>query len=149
MKKMMDCWSGKKISLSLPSLRAGSVKPEFLKETKRVRKTGFTIAPETGSQRLRRVINKPISDDDVIDTARSVFQEGWRSLKLYFMIGLPSETEEDLESIIKLSSKVRTSAHPGEGHRAPGRPPSTLGLEGVPYGLEPEEEDLTRGARFK
>lgn len=114
MKRIMDCWSERMVSLSLPSLRAGSVKPEFLRETKRVRKTGFTIAPETGSQRLRRVINKPISDDDVIGTARSVFQGGWRSLKLYYMIGLPTETEEDLESIIKLSSNVRKE---GKGNR--------------------------------
>jgi len=116
MKRMMDCWSERKISLSLPSLRAGSVKPEFLRETKRVRKTGFTIAPETGSQRLRGVINKPISDDDIIGTAQAVFREGWRSLKLYFMIGLPTETEEDVENILKLSSNVRKEGRGNRGY---------------------------------
>ena len=66
---------------------------------KKVRKTGFTIAPEAGSQRLRDVINKNISQDNIVETVRDAFGLGWQVIKLYFMIGLPTETDEDLEAI--------------------------------------------------
>ncbi len=95
-----------KIALSLPSLRVGSLNQTIIQEVKRVRKTGFTLAPEAGTERLRRVINKDISEEDLLETARLAFEAGWRHLKLYFMIGLPSETPEDLEGIVRLSRKL-------------------------------------------
>ena len=72
-----------------------------------MRKTGFTIAPEAGSERLRRVINKGLSDEEIFGTARTIYKSGWNLLKLYFMFGLPTETEEDLEAIARLVRRVR------------------------------------------
>ncbi len=94
------------VSLSLPSLRPGTLSAEIIEGIRKIRKTGFTIAPEAGTQRLRDVINKGVSEEDLIDTVRKVFTAGWEVLKLYFMIGLPTETEEDLQGIIDLSHKA-------------------------------------------
>jgi radical SAM family uncharacterized protein len=82
------------VAISLPSLRAGTLTPELINLIKKVRKTGFTIAPEAGSQRLRDVINKNISEDEIINTVQNAFDLGWQVIKLYFMIGLPTETDE-------------------------------------------------------
>ncbi|MBU4345141.1 MAG: TIGR03960 family B12-binding radical SAM protein [Desulfobacteraceae bacterium] len=95
------------IAVSLPSLRAGTLTPELINLIKRVRKTGFTIAPEAGSQRLRDVINKNITEKEIFDTVQDVFNLGWMVIKLYFMIGLPSETDEDLPAIVELVKKLR------------------------------------------
>ncbi|OAG27779.1 hypothetical protein TH606_05335 [Thermodesulfatator autotrophicus] len=95
-----------RIAISLPSLRVGSLNETIISEIKKVRKTGFTLAPEAGTERLRRVINKDIREEDLFDTALKAFEAGWRHLKLYFMIGLPSETQEDLEGIVKLSKRL-------------------------------------------
>ncbi len=95
-----------RIALSLPSLRVGSLNETIIQEVKRVRKTGFTLAPEAGTERLRRVINKDISEKDLLETARTVFEAGWRHLKLYFMIGLPTETPTDLEGIVRLARQL-------------------------------------------
>ena len=95
------------VAMSLPSLRVGSLTKRVASEVARVRKTGFTLAPEAGTERLRMVINKGISEADLIRTAETVFSLGWRSIKLYFMVGLPTETEEDLLGIVKIGSKVR------------------------------------------
>ncbi|MGD9250412.1 MAG: TIGR03960 family B12-binding radical SAM protein, partial [Desulfobacterales bacterium] len=89
-----------RVALSLPSLRAGTLTPELMALIKSVRKTGFTIAPEAGSQRLRNVINKNISAEDISDTVRDAFAQGWTVIKLYFMIGLPTETQADLEALV-------------------------------------------------
>ena len=94
-------------AINLPSLRAGSLSPEVIDLIRSVRKTGFTIAPEAGSERLRRVINKGLSDEEILGTARTIYKSGWNLLKLYFMFGLPTETEEDLEAIAKLVRQVR------------------------------------------
>jgi radical SAM family uncharacterized protein/radical SAM-linked protein len=99
-------FQNKKIALSLPSLRVASVNRELLREIRAVRKTGFTIAPEAGTDRLRRVINKDFTEEDYERTIRTLFEEGWHNLKLYFMIGLPTETEEDIESIPKMAMKA-------------------------------------------
>ncbi|MEW6416649.1 MAG: TIGR03960 family B12-binding radical SAM protein [Nitrospirota bacterium] len=99
-------FGNKKIALSLPSLRVASVNPELLREIRAVRKTGFTIAPEAGTDRLRRVINKDFEEEDYERALRTLFEEGWHNLKLYFMIGLPTETEEDIESIHKMAMKA-------------------------------------------
>jgi radical SAM family uncharacterized protein/radical SAM-linked protein len=89
----------RKVSLSLPSLRVAAVNEDILKEIKSVRKTGFTIAPEAATVRLRNVINKDFTEDDYQNSLRALFKEGWLNLKLYFMVGLPTETDEDIEAI--------------------------------------------------
>ncbi len=94
------------IALSLPSLRIKAVKKEILRLLKAERKTGFTIAPEAGTERLRAIINKDFNDEDYERALRELFEEGWLNLKLYFMIGLPEETAEDLDGIINMSLKA-------------------------------------------
>jgi len=100
------------IAVSLPSLRAGTLTPELMEQIKKVRKTGFTIAPEAGSQRLRDVINKNITEKEICDTVGDAFQMGWRLIKLYFMIGLPTETWEDLIGIVNLVDKLLKKRDP-------------------------------------
>ncbi len=95
-----------RVALSLPSLRVGSLNETIIEEIKKVRKPGFTMAPEAGTERLRRVINKDISEKALFETAKTVFEAGWRHLKLYFMIGLPTETPEDLEGIVRLARRL-------------------------------------------
>ncbi|RJQ15035.1 MAG: TIGR03960 family B12-binding radical SAM protein [Nitrospiraceae bacterium] len=98
--------SGSRISVSLPSLRVGSINSDVLKEIKSVRKTGFTIAPEAGTERLRSVINKDFTDGEYEETLKKLFTAGWRNIKLYFMIGLPSETLADLDGIIDMAVRA-------------------------------------------
>jgi radical SAM family uncharacterized protein/radical SAM-linked protein len=98
------------IAVSLPSLRISALNTSLLKEISSVRKTGFTIAPEAGTERLRRVINKDFSDGDYEQALQILFKEGWLNLKLYFMIGLPTETDEDIEGIISMSLKALRTA---------------------------------------
>jgi len=102
MKRMKD----KRVSISLPSLRIDSVLKESLEETQQVKKSSLTFAPEAGTQRLRDVINKGVTEEDLLEKARDAFQGGWSSVKLYFMDGLPSETTEDLDGIADLARKV-------------------------------------------
>ncbi|MEW5795055.1 MAG: TIGR03960 family B12-binding radical SAM protein [Candidatus Zixiibacteriota bacterium] len=97
-----------RVSISLPSLRPGSVSPTVIKAASTVRKFGLTIAPEAGTERLRLVIRKDFPDEAILDTARIAFSNGWTSLKLYFMVGLPTETEDDLRGIADLCGKVLT-----------------------------------------
>jgi radical SAM family uncharacterized protein/radical SAM-linked protein len=99
-------FSSKKIAISLPSLRTDTFDSEIATEIKKVRKTGFTLAPEAGTQRLRNVINKGNSEEDLKNAVISAFREGWKSVKLYFMIGLPTETDEDLHGIADLIFKA-------------------------------------------
>ena len=107
MEQLMVNFEPDNVAISLPSLRAGTLTPELMKLIKRVRKTGFTIAPEAGSQRLRDVINKNISEDEIITTVQNAFGLGWQVIKLYFMIGLPTETDEDLEALVALVKRLR------------------------------------------
>jgi radical SAM superfamily enzyme YgiQ (UPF0313 family) len=88
--RLMFRHAAQNVSVSLPSLRAGTLTPELMALIKTVRKTGFTIAPEAGSQRLREVINKNISDAEIMATVKDAFDLGWQVIKLYFMIGLPT-----------------------------------------------------------
>ncbi|HET97470.1 MAG TPA: TIGR03960 family B12-binding radical SAM protein [Desulfurivibrio alkaliphilus] len=104
--RLMDALAARRVSLSLPSMRVGTLTREMMKQIRRVRKTGFTLAPEAGSERLRRVINKGISEADLLNAATSAFSLGWQLIKLYFMFGLPTETEEDLAAIPELAGKV-------------------------------------------
>ncbi len=99
-----------KIAVSLPSLRVTSINSALLKEIRAVRKTGFTIAPEAGTDRLRRVINKDFTEEDYEQALKTLFEEGWLNLKLYFMIGLPTETEEDIEAIPQMALKALRTA---------------------------------------
>jgi len=104
-----------KIALSLPSLRVASVSREVLKEIKSVRKTGFTMAPEAATERLRSVINKDFSSDDYERALNALFAEGWLNLKLYFMIGLPTERDEDVEAIKDMAVKALQIAKKNTG----------------------------------
>jgi radical SAM family uncharacterized protein/radical SAM-linked protein len=103
---LMRYYSDQRVAVSLPSLRVGTLDETMIAEIGRVRKTGFTLAPEAGSERLRRVINKDISEEELLVTAKSVYDAGWPLLKLYFMMGLPTEGEADLEALIDLSLQV-------------------------------------------
>lgn len=94
------------INLSLPSLRLDAFDGELAERLARIRRGGLTFAPEAGSQRLRDVINKNISENDLFDAARTAFENGWDRLKLYFMLGLPTETEEDVGAIVDLTMKL-------------------------------------------
>jgi len=95
-----------RIALALPSLRVETLTDELIAQIKKVRKTSFTLAPEAGTERLRTVINKGNTEADLLATTRRVFNAGWRSVKLYFMLGLPTERWEDLEGIVDLAEKV-------------------------------------------
>ena len=95
--------SGYQTAISLPSLRVGSVSKDVIKEIKSVRKTGFTIAPEAGTKRLREVINKDFTEEEYKETLKKLFTEGWKHIKLYFMIGLPTETQNDINGIISMA----------------------------------------------
>ncbi|MGB9906438.1 MAG: TIGR03960 family B12-binding radical SAM protein [Candidatus Saccharicenans sp.] len=95
-----------KTAISLPSLRPGRLSRKVVENIVRIRKTGFTLVPEAGSERLRRVINKKISDEELLTAAGYAFENGWRLLKLYFMIGLPTETSEDVRAIISLIGRL-------------------------------------------
>ena len=103
---LMDVLERQKISLSLPSIRIDGLNLKILEQIKRVRKTGLTLAPEAGSQRLRDVINKRLDEESVLDAARAAASMGWKGLKLYFMIGLPTEREGDIVDIIRLSREA-------------------------------------------
>lgn len=100
----------RQVSVSLPSLRVGSVSGEILDQIATIRRTGITLAPEAGSQRLRDVINKNISEKALLTHATELFARGWSAVKLYFMIGLPTETDEDLVAIVDLCRKVAATA---------------------------------------
>lgn len=95
-----------RVGLSLPSLRLDNTTMEILKEVQKVRKSGLTFAPEAGSQRMRDVINKGITEEDLLTAVKHAYEAGWSQVKLYFMIGLPTETDEDVEAIYHLVSKL-------------------------------------------
>lgn len=99
LKKFNRKFSRRMLSVSLPSLRVKAVNEDILKEIRAVRKSGFTIAPEAATARLRAVINKDFSEEDYERAVEALFREGWQNLKLYFMIGLPTERDEDIEAI--------------------------------------------------
>ena len=115
LKGLMRRYAEEKVAVSFPSLRVGSLTTELMEEIKKVRKTGFTLAPEAGSERLRNVINKGIGEADLLAATTSAFSLGWRIIKLYFMMGLPTETAEDLQGIIDLSARVKRSGKGTQG----------------------------------
>jgi len=100
------------LAFSLPSLRVRPLKPEILAELSRVKRGGITLAPEAGTERLRRSLNKPASDEEIVESVARVFQAGWPAVKLYFMVGLPGEGPEDLEGIASLVRLIKREAAP-------------------------------------
>ncbi len=113
---MIDYTDKEKINLALPSLRVDNFSAELLEKISSVRKSGLTFAPEAGTQRMRDVINKNVTEEEVLRSCQVAFDGGYSSVKLYFMMGLPTETMEDIEGIIKLAQLVL-----GEYHKAPNR----------------------------
>ena len=103
---LMTEFKEKRVSVSLPSLRIDSVLKDSLEETQQVKKSSLTFAPEAGTQRLRDVINKGVTEEDLVGKVTDAFEGGWSSVKLYFMIGLPTETLEDLDGIGHLAQVV-------------------------------------------
>ncbi len=146
--ELMTRYAHDRIAVSLPSLRVGTLTEGLIDDIKKVRKTGFTLAPEAGSERMRRVINKGITEEDLLETAFNVYRAGWRTIKLYFMIGLPGETAEDVTQISVLSRQVKDqgkrSGNPGEVNVAVG---SFVPKAHTPFQWEPQistEEILER-----
>lgn len=109
----IDRCAAEQIAVSLPSLRVGSIDDSIMERMAHIRRTGATLAPEAGSQRLRDVINKGVSEEDIILHTQKLFEHGWQQVKLYFMIGLPTESDDDLLAIVDLCRKVRDAAGPG------------------------------------
>ncbi|HSA59655.1 MAG TPA: TIGR03960 family B12-binding radical SAM protein [bacterium] len=106
LKDLMDEHGPKKVGVSLPATRVEQLTEAMMMEIKRVRKTGFTIAPEAATERMRNVINKGNSEENLLTTAKTVFSNGWSLMKFYFMIGLPTETDEDVAAIAELGKKT-------------------------------------------
>lgn len=105
-KKIGERLARERISLGVASLRAYGLEPELLDELKRVRATGLTFAPEAGTQRMRDVVNKNVTEEQLMETAERVFSRGWGKMKLYFMIGLPTETDEDVRGIVETGARA-------------------------------------------
>ena len=101
--RMLEKHAADDVGISLPSLRIDSFSVELAQMIASRRKSGFTFAPEAGSQRLRDVINKGVTEEDLMVTAQAAFENGWNRIKLYFMLGLPTETDEDVDEIIRLT----------------------------------------------
>jgi radical SAM family uncharacterized protein len=116
--KLLDRHGPSHTSISLPSLRMDSFSLKLAEMFQGQRKTGLTFAPEAGSERLRRVINKVISHDDILSTAEAAFTSGWQRVKLYFMIGLPTETMEDVEAIAGVVKEVLRIGRQAHGKKA-------------------------------
>jgi radical SAM family uncharacterized protein/radical SAM-linked protein len=115
MQNLIDKYFAQRIAVALPSLRVESLNDKLIESIKRVRKTSFTLAPEAGTDKMRKIINKGNTSEDLLATIDKVFSAGWKSIKLYFMIGLPGEEQEDLEGIIDLShAAVRAAKNRGQ-----------------------------------
>lgn len=103
---LLDKYSEDKVGVSLPSLRVDSFSLQLAQQVQRVRKSGLTFAPEAGTQRLRDVINKGVTEENLMEVTKAAFAAGWSQIKLYFMLGLPTETNEDLDGIADLAYRV-------------------------------------------
>ena len=104
--KLLDYCEPRKINLSLPSLRADNFSRDLMLRVQKVRKSGLTFAPAAGSQRLRDAINKNVTEHEILETCATAFSGVWNSVKLYFMLGLPTETDEDVAAIAELVNKI-------------------------------------------
>ncbi len=150
---LMDTFADRLISVAMPSMRVGTLTPAVMDQVKKVRKTGFTLAPEAGSERLRRVINKGITEEDLLAACRDAFACGWRNIKLYFMIGLPTETDRDVEAIAELARKLLA-----ECRKVPGKKQINISVgtfvpkPHTPFQWEPqlsEEQSMARIQRLR
>ncbi|MDE5859378.1 MAG: TIGR03960 family B12-binding radical SAM protein, partial [Oscillospiraceae bacterium] len=106
LKKLSEYTEGEKINLSLPSMRIDRFSEELARQLGKVRKSGLTFAPEAGTQRLRDVINKNITEEEITRACKLAFDGGYTSVKLYFMLGLPTETDDDIKGIAELADKI-------------------------------------------
>lgn len=122
-----------KVSVSLPSLRIDSFSVDIAKEVQAVRKSGLTFAPEAGSQKMRDIINKGVTEEDLMNAVGAAFASGWSSVKLYFMIGLPGETDEDVLAIADLAKKVQYKYYEVTGKRGAKVTVSTSSFVPKPY----------------
>ncbi|SHI53556.1 radical SAM family uncharacterized protein [Tessaracoccus bendigoensis DSM 12906] len=117
-RQLADRYEGTNVSLSLPSTRVDAFNIDLANELSRNgRRSGLTFAPEGGSERMRKVINKMVTEDDLIDTVAAAFSSGWRQVKLYFMCGLPTETDEDVLAIANLATRVIETGRRASGTR--------------------------------
>ena len=116
--KISERFSGRHLTVSLPSLRIDTVSVELMEKLKDRRAGGFTLAPEAATERMRRIINKPADEEQILATAREIYSRGWVNIKLYFMIGHPSETLEDVQAIIDLCKHVLAEGHKALGGKA-------------------------------
>jgi radical SAM family uncharacterized protein len=116
-RQLTTCHQHPPLAISLPSLRIDSFSVEIAEMFQGRRKTGLTFAPEAGSQRLRDVVNKNVTEEDLLRTAEAAYSSGWRRIKLYFMIGLPTETLEDVAAIVDLVKKVRAVGRRHQGKK--------------------------------
>jgi len=116
--KVGEKFGGSHLKVSLPSLRIESVSIDLMEKLKDRRSGGFTLAPEAATERMRRIINKFIPDEDILNTTREIYRRGWTTIKLYFMIGHPSETLEDVQAIADLCKKVLTEGRKVIGMKA-------------------------------
>ena len=114
MQQLLDLNQGHCNAISLPSIRADRLTPQLMELIKTVRKTGFTIAPEAGTQRLRDIINKDLTQESITDTVKNAFELGWKHIKLYFMMGLPFEEMEDIQGICDLSNQLASAYAKGK-----------------------------------
>lgn len=151
MVRLMNHFAEKHVSVSMPSMRVGTLTPEIMEQIRRVRKTGFTLAPEAGTDRLRRVINKGITEEDLLATTRAAFSLGWKLIKLYFMFGLPTEEPEDIEAIADLARKVQKTGGGGD-RRVTASAATFVPKPHTPFEREPQlsvEDGYTRINRLK
>lgn len=113
-----DKWGARGLSISLPSLRIESMSADLMDALRDTRRSGFTLAPEAATEKMRDIINKFVPDQQVLDTAHEIYKRGWRTIKLYFMIGHPSETLEDVQAIVDLSQAVLREGRKIHGKKA-------------------------------
>lgn len=155
---LIDTLEERHISVSLPSLRVDNFSLDLAKEVQKVKRTSLTFAPEAGTQRLRDVINKGVLEENLEVVARTAFSNGWSKIKLYFMMGLPTESDEDLEGIARLAYKVLTigdEVRRAGGNQGPA-PQVTVSVSGfvpkpfTPFQFEPQirGEELRRRQRY-
>lgn len=144
--ELTDYTSAEKINLSLPSLRIDRFSDEVLKKITDVRKSGLTFAPEGGTQRIRDVINKNVTEKNVMDSVRIAFEGGYTNIKLYFMMGLPTETMEDVEGVYNMAKAVIEEFYATPNH-ARGRPGVAVSLSTfipkpfTPFEFEPQLDE--------
>ncbi len=115
---LMDRFEPESVSVSLSSLHASTMTEDLARQVRRVRKSGFTIAPEAGTQRLRNVVNKNLNEEQILNACRLAFEAGWDLIKLYFMIGLPTETDADVDGLVDLAHEIlAVGRRSGKGRR--------------------------------